>query len=359
MAGGTGIPVLEVGALFGGATPARAAVDRAVMEAAGAVGFAGITGLPPEVPVDRATRLELLRIISLAPSDIRRLWRQKFDGSHPNVYRGWFPAQAGDPTHKEGIDLGPDVAYGSGVVDPDDVLREATPLPPEASLPGWRAAASTYYRALERTATVLMRSIARGLGLEEHYFDSAFAGGISTLRLIRYPVRGPESLETQDGQPLWVSHGGQRRYLVGRPHVDSGFLTLLAQDGVEGLQARAGDGVWLDVPPREATLVMNFGRVLERWTGGRIQATEHRVLAAGRERYSIPYFHEPRVDALIAPLPIANSEPFEPFLFGDHLWSSITRFVEFHGMEGLRRPRGAGQAGALPAADSRAFGRTS
>jgi isopenicillin N synthase-like dioxygenase len=346
----TSIPVLEVGALFEGATRERAAVDRALMDAAGAVGFAAIGGLPAEVAVDPATRLELLRIFSLPASDIRRLWRQKFDASHPNVYRGWFPAQAGDPTHKEGIDLGPDVAYGAAVLDRDDVLRAATPLPPEASLPGWRAGASAYYRALERTATVLMRSIARGMGLDAGYFDSAFAGGISTLRLIRYPVRSAESLEAEAGEPLWVTHAGERRYLVGRPHVDSGFLTLLAQDGVEGLQARAADGAWLDVPPREGTLVMNFGRVLERWTAGRIRATEHRVLGAGRQRYSIPYFHEPRVDALIAPLPIAGCEPFEPFLFGDHLWSSITRFVEFHGMEGLRPPRRANQAGALPAA---------
>jgi isopenicillin N synthase-like dioxygenase len=340
--------VLEVGALFEGATRERAAVDDAVMAAAGAVGFAAIGGLPADVPVDARTRLELLRIFSLPGSDIRRLWRQKFDASNPNVYRGWFPAQAGDPTHKEGIDLGPDVAYGAAIVDRDDVLREATPFPPEHSLPGWRAAASAYYRALERTATVLMRSIARGLGLGELHFDSAFAGGISTLRLIRYPMRSAESLESEGGEPLWVTHDGERRYLAGRPHVDSGFLTLLAQDGVEGLQARATDGVWLDVPPREGTLVMNFGRVLERWTGGRIRATEHRVLGAGRERYSIPYFHEPRVDALIAPLPIAECEPFEPFLFGDHLWSSITRFVEFRGMEGLRPPRATGQAGASP-----------
>jgi isopenicillin N synthase-like dioxygenase len=338
------IPTLEVGALFAGATPERAAVDRAVMDAAGAVGFATIGGLPADVPVDSETRRELLRIFSLAPSDIRRLWRQKFDASHPNVYRGWFPAQTGDPTHMEGIDLGPDLAYGSAAVDPDDVLRQATPFPPEAALPGWREIASAYYRAFERTATVLMRSIARGLGLDERHFDAAFAGGVSTLRLIRYPVRSAESLTVQEAEPLWVTHAGESRYLVGRPHVDSGFLTLLAQDGVEGLQARAADGAWLDVPPREGTLVMNFGRVLERWTGGRIRATEHRVLGAGRERYSIPYFHEPRVDALISPLPIAGVEPFEPFLFGDHLWSAITRFVEFRGMEGLRRPRGAGQA---------------
>ena len=35
-------------------------------------------------------------------------------------------------------------------------------------------------------------------------------------------------------------------------------MTLLAQDGVEGLQARARDGAWIDVPPEEgaATFVI-------------------------------------------------------------------------------------------------------
>ena len=32
--------------------------------------------------------------------------------------------------------------------------------------------------------------------------------------------------------------------------------------------------------------------------------------------------------------------PFEPFYFGDYLWSTMTRFVEFQGLEGLRRPQG-------------------
>ena len=102
---------------------------------------------------------------------------------------------------------------------------------------------------------------------------------------------------------LWVSHDGAKAYVTGAPHADSGLVTLLAQDGVSGLQAKAQDGRWIDVPPMENTLAVNFGRLLERWTGGGIKATLHR-------------------------------------LYGDHVGAATTKFVEFAGMENLRPPRG-------------------
>ena len=42
---------------------------------------------------------------------------------------------------------------------------------------------------MEAVGLALMRSIARGLHLPETIFDASFEGGISTLRLIRYPLR--------------------------------------------------------------------------------------------------------------------------------------------------------------------------
>ena len=56
---------------------------------------------------------------------------------------------------------------------------------------------------------------------------------------------------------------------------------------------------------------------------------------------SIPFFYEPRVDAGIAPLPVAGGGDFAPFLYGDHLWESATNFVEMAGVKDLRKPRGA------------------
>ena len=334
------IPRLDATPLFGAYSAARAAADARLLEAARGTGFVLIDGVPPTVPSGRAERRRLLEVFALAPKVTRALWRQKFDPSHPNVYRGWFPLQPGNLTSKEGIDMGADVAHGASVVAAGDPLREATPLPPEAALPGWRAAVAGYYRGMELLSRALMRSLARGLGLEEGHFDAAFERGLSTLRLLRYPVRTAEELATCRDAGLWQSHRGERRYVTGAPHVDSGFLTVLAQDGVAGLQARHLDGTWLDVPPEDGTLAVNFGRVLERWSCGRIRATEHRVVGVGTLRHSIAYFHEARADAWIAPLPGDAADAFVPFVFGDYLWSTITQYVEFRGMEALRRPTG-------------------
>ena len=334
------IPTIDIAALLGDDPGARARVDQEIQQAACGAGMMLITGLPGWAELNPQRRRQLLQLFSLPEQEIRKLWRWNFDPSRPNVYRGWFPLQNGLATYKQGIDMGPDLVHGAAVVDNTDPLREATPLPAETVLPGWRAAASDYYRAMSRLSFALMRSIARGLGLAEATFDNAFEGGVSTLRLLHYPLRPAASFEGAESSEVWTTHAGEQRYLLARAHADTGFMTLLAQDGVSGLQAQHLDGRWIDVPPEEGTLAVNFGKVLERWTAGRIRATQHRVLGSGAERCSIPFFHEARVDAVIAPLPLAGAEPFEPFYFGDHLWQATTQFAEQRGIAHLRVPRG-------------------
>jgi isopenicillin N synthase-like dioxygenase len=335
------IPVIDVSSLFSSGGVDRTRTDEAILRAAATPGFFLACNFPRTVPVDRESRLELLRLFDLPDARIRPLWRKKFDASHVNVYRGWFPLQVGFLTSKEGIDMGPDVAYGSSVVRTDDPLQEATPLPGEDALPRWREAVGSYYRGMVETSRALMHSIARSLHLAEHFFDQAFDQGLSTLRLIRYPPRADADQAAEADPSVWVVHEGKRYYVTGAPHVDSGFLTLLAQHGVGGLQARNRHGAWIDVPLLEGALAVNFGKVLERWSAGRIQATEHRVIGNGEPRMSIPFFYEARADAEIRPLPLDAATSFEPFLYGDYLWATTTQFVEFKGMEKLRAPRRA------------------
>jgi isopenicillin N synthase-like dioxygenase len=330
------IPIVDMTALWRGGDVT--ATDRAILAAGADPGFLVLTGLPDWFPAGPDARLRLLRVFDLPPEATRRLWRRKFDPTRPNIYRGWFPLQAVNATWKEGIDIGPDVARPV-THRADDPLTEPTPLPNEADLPGWRADAAAYHRACERLGGLVMAALARALGLAADHFVDAFRDGISTLRLIRYPPRPPEVAARV---PTGLLDGGPDaagRAVIGAPHVDSGFVTLLAQDGVEGLQAR-GAGGWIDVPPREGTLVVNFGALLARWTGGRVAATEHRVLSPGRMRHALPFFLEPGVEAVIAPPPGLGAPDFAPFAYGDHLWAAMTRFVEFRGLEDLRRPRG-------------------
>jgi isopenicillin N synthase-like dioxygenase len=330
------IPVVEVGALFGSDPDAWVAPDRALYAAARETGFASIRALPPDLPLGPEARARLLAIFELPAAEKRRLLRRKFAPENRNLYRGWFPVQPGNLTAKEGIDLGGDIAHGAGITVRGDPLREPTPLPDDGRLPGWHECAAAYYRAMERVAEALMRSLARSLGLPAGYFDDAFRSGLSTLRLIRYPPRTAEELASVSEPEVWIEGHPGGRYLVGAPHTDSGFVTLLAQDGQPGLEALSRDGTWTEVPPLEGTLVVNFGQILERWSSGRIRATEHRVVGTGVERYSIPFFYEARAEALIAPLPIDPPDLFAPFEYGDFLWKRITSFVEFRGMEAER-----------------------
>ncbi|MBI2253772.1 MAG: isopenicillin N synthase family oxygenase [Proteobacteria bacterium] len=332
------IPIIDARPLFGPAGPSRNATDAAILSAATDSGFMILDHLPSPVPVER-----LLRLFDLPAETTRRLWRQKFEPANANVYRGWFPLQDGRPTYKEGLDSGPDIAHGSARIQLGDPLTEATPSPPEATLPGWRADMGRYYTAMEVLGLNLLRSIARGLKLPEETFTPAFAGGISTLRLLHYPIRPAHSFIGVEAEKIWVKHQGREVDLVAAPHIDSGFITLLRQHGVSGLQALGRTGDWIDVPPRPDSLVINFGKLLERWTGGRIKATMHRVVGAGRgagqARHSVPFFFEPAVDALIAPIPALGGN-FELFLYGDLVWDAMMKFVEFEGLDHLRPQKG-------------------
>lgn len=327
------IPVIDVASLFDTSQPSWETPDRALAAAARDIGFACIRGLPREAVPGPGERARLLAIFGLDEAGKRRLYRRKFAPENCNVYRGWFPLQPGNLTSKEGIDIGGDLVYGPAMTVAGDPLREPSPLPEEQQLPGWRAAIAAYYGALQQVAEVLLRSLARSLGLRADYFDHSFRDGLSTLRLIRYPCRSPAELATVRDRSLWVDFAGRRRHLVGAPHTDSGFVTLLAQDGVPGLQARARCGDWVDVPPLEGSLVVNFGQALEQWSAARIRATEHRVLGSGSERFAIPFFYEARADATIAPLPLDRPDLFAPFEYGDFLWRRMATFVEFRGME--------------------------
>ena len=334
------IPQIDIGPLFGPPGSKRDQTDEAIYAAASGVGFMTVHGSPFDTELGLERRRSLLRLFSLPPQAQRALWKSNFEPKNPNLYRGWFPLESGQTRCREGFEIGPDVARSLASNDPDDLLYQPSVFPEEDRLPHWRAHAASFYMAAEKIGFGILGALSRKLCIPESLFESAFHNGISTLRLLRYPARDKKRVNSPELKAAFDHSGGKTYEMVTGPHFDTGLLTLLAGYGVPGLQAYTDSGNWIDVPLADDDFAVNFGGLLSRWTDKRIRATLHRVLSSGEERFSIPFFFEPRPDTQIAPLPISNASPFRPFLFGDHLWATTTQFPENRGLAHLRPPRG-------------------
>jgi len=154
---------------------------------------------------------------------------------------------------------------------------------PEEDLPGFRATVTHMLDRLEQVADTLMEALAVGLDLPSDTFTVAFGERRHSLaKLISYPPTPPGEAGVNS-------------------HHDAGFLTLLLQHQVSGLQACGPDGSWIPVPPTPGALVVNLGEMLQSMTGNYLVATTHRVIAH-QPRLSSAYFHGPDLRAGITPL---------------------------------------------------------
>lgn len=62
-------------------------------------------------------------------------------------------------------------------------------------------------------------------------------------------------------------------------HSDQGFLTILLQDHIGGLQI-LHENEWIDVPPVPGALVVNLGDLLQLISNDKLKSIQHRVLAS-------------------------------------------------------------------------------
>ncbi len=310
-----GIPVIPIEDLL------AETADAAIIDGAASSGFLTISGADAKLGLGDARR-HLLSFFDAGPEAKQRTLRHKYDPSRPNLYRGYFPAEPEKNAMIEGFDIGADVADPTIAGDGSDPLTEPTPHP---GLDGWDDAAKLYTRSMHQIAGALTRSLLCSLNADDALEGQMFGRSISTLRLLRYPAHSGESfgpdqrLETPEGI----------RFVMTPAHTDSGFVTLLWQDGTGGLQAETPDG-WIDVPPVDDGIIVNFGQMLSDWSGGRIRATRHRVLGGTAQRVSVPFFFEPGVNSIIEPI-FGHGEPF---VYGDFLWD---RMRDYPMMKGVHR----------------------
>ena len=117
-------------------------------------------------------------------------------------------------------------------------------------------------------------------------------------------------------------------------HTDIEALTLLyrpaLKDGADegGIQVHVRDGEWEEVPVVPDSFIVNLGDMMAHWTDGRFRATPHRV-RNGAERYSFPFFHGPRKDEMLEPIPscsVPGQPPkWEPVAAGDWTEKQMSR----------------------------------
>lgn len=188
-------------------------------------------------------------------------------------------------------DLAPD--------DPDVLAgkRFCAPNQWPENLPGFREGVNGFFNALLGLGRGMLPIYATALSLPRDYFDAAFAKPLINYQMNYYPHQ-----ESFDGSQFGVA-----------PHSDSGFITILAQARVPGLEIGTRDGRWVTAPVLPGHFLINTGDLLRRWTNDLFLSTPHRVINSSRqERYSVPLFFNPDPDTLIECLPTCTSADNPP-----------------------------------------------
>ncbi|XP_028789377.1 protein DMR6-LIKE OXYGENASE 2-like isoform X2 [Neltuma alba] len=204
----------------------------------------------------------------------------------------------------------------------DFLKLQCHPLPD--FLPHWpaspvdlREVASTYAQETKHLFLALMEAILESLGIVEASQEETekkeilkdFKDG-SQIMVANYYPPCPEPDLTL-GMP---------------PHSDYGFLTLLLQDDVEGLQIHHQQH-WLTVDPMPNAFVVNVGDHLEIYSNGKYKSVLHRVLVNGvKSRRSVASLHSLPFNCVVRPSPKVIDE-MNPKRYKDTDFGSFLEYI--------------------------------
>ncbi|MCW8092623.1 isopenicillin N synthase family dioxygenase [Alteromonas sp. ASW11-130] len=95
-------------------------------------------------------------------------------------------------------------------------------------------------------------------------------------------------------------------------HEDINLITILPAANEPGLQVKAQDGSWIDVPCDFGNLIVNIGDMLQEASGHYFPSTTHRVINPEnvdmtKSRISLPLFLHPRPDVVLSERHTADS----------------------------------------------------
>ena len=280
------IPLIDVSALAGGSPAAVEALASEIGRACRDIGFFYVTN--HSVPADLVDRA-----FAASADFFAREEREKMQAVYSaSGNRGYVPmkGEALDPTRpadlKEAFNIGLELPPDDPEIVEGRMFRAENRWP---DMPGFRDTMLAYFGACHGLGRAIHRAFAIDIGLDEDFFEDKLDRPMAVLRLLHYP---PAPERPDEGQ------------LGAGEHTDYGCVTLLATDGVGGLEVRNRAGEWLKAPHVPGAFVCNIGDCLMRWTNDIYVSTPHRVVSpSGQERFSIAFFLDPNPDAEIACLP--------------------------------------------------------
>jgi isopenicillin N synthase-like dioxygenase len=293
------IPIVDISPLIDGTDPQR--VAKKIGEICEEVGFFYVTNHGVSNDLIERTYRVTERFFDL-PFEVKQ--RLNVANSGPTL-RGYVPTYAENVDPKNTRDLKECFDFGA---HQDEVSPFFGPNPMPPDFPEFKETCEAYHSAMMTLARKLIRALSLSLDLPADHFAAMQRKPITIQRLLHYPP--------QEGQVAQEEIG------IGA-HTDYGFLTILSQDSVGGLQVRNRAGEWVSAPPVEGTFIINIGDLVQTLTNGRYSSTVHRVVnTTGSERYSIPFFIDLDFDAVVEPLPtcVTAENPVEhsPYTCGQH-----------------------------------------
>ncbi|KAK9068173.1 hypothetical protein SSX86_012284 [Deinandra increscens subsp. villosa] len=136
-----------------------------------------------------------------------------------------------------------------------------SPPPPEELPEVCRDIQIEYSNYVMKLGGLLFRLVSEALGLEPNYLgDLDCDKGMAFVGHCYPPCPQPD-----------LTMGVTK-------HTDGGFLTVLLQDEIGGLQI-VHQNQWIDVPPTHGALVINIGDLLQMISNDKLKSVDHRVVA--------------------------------------------------------------------------------
>lgn len=311
------IPKLDVSSLYGADEAALKQTTAQLRAHLETTGFLYVVGHPISTKQIEAVRDFSKRFFALPGTEKHKL---QIDRN----FRGYLPFAASTivtssvetakkPNQSESLFFLHEVADDDPRAVNEKPLQGPNQWPDEAVLPGFRDAIESYVQAMTVLGQKLVGAISISLGMPVDSLDRYFDDPTTFLRLLHYPPQPAE-----------------KNLFGSAPHTDYGFITLLAQDDVGGLEVMNKRGDWVAAPPVPGAFVMNVGDILARWSNDLFVSTPHRVVnRSGHERYSQPFFFDPSMDEAIEVLSACVGEDghktYEPVLYGDYLMERIDK----------------------------------